>query len=250
MGVTQLGLLNLLTGMQDLLALNADDRLLAVTTLSSTSPDGDVPAVTIGAEVAIASREDASDAARLAARLKSSAATAMQATPATWQMLADAGWTPGPGFTLVSGGEPLTRDLANRLMRDGAHIWNGYGPTETAIYSTAHRVTPGSGPVAIGRPIANTRVYVLDANFRQLPPGVTGELYIGGTGVARGYLARPDLTAERFRGSVCNSGERMYRTGDLARWLPDGTLRLPGDASITRSRCAVSASNSARSRRC
>ena len=229
-GVTQRGLLNLLTGMQDLLDLDPDDRLLAVTTLSFDIAGMEMfLPLTVGAEVAIASREDASDAARLAARLKASAATAMQATPATWQMLADAGWTPGPGFTLVSGGEPLTRELANRLMRDGAHVWNGYGPTETAIYSTAHRVTPGSGPVAIGRPIANTRVYVLDANLRQLPPGVTGELYIGGTGVARGYLARPDLTAERFPPDPFGeSGERMYRTGDLARWLGDGTLDCLG----------------------
>ena len=229
-GVTQRGLLNLLTGMQDLLALKADDRLLAVTTLSFDIAGMEMfLPLTIGAEVAIASREDASDAARLAARLKETAATAMQATPATWQMLADAGWTPGPGFTLVSGGEPLTRDLANRLLRNGANVWNGYGPTETAIYSTAHRVTPGTGPVAIGRPIANTRVYVLDANLRQLPPGVTGELCIGGIGVARGYLERPDLTAERFPPDPFGgTGERMYRTGDLARWLGDGTLDCLG----------------------
>jgi amino acid adenylation domain-containing protein len=229
-GVTQRSLLNLLTGMQALLELEPDDRLLAVTTLSFDIAGMEMfLPLTVGAEVAIASREDASDAARLMARLGETAATAMQATPATWQMLADAGWTPGPGFTLVSGGEPLTRDLAHRLMRDGAHVWNGYGPTETAIYSTAHRVTAGNGPVAIGKPIANTRVYVLDANGRQVPPGVTGELYIGGVGVARGYLDRPDLTADRFSPDPFNgAGERMYRTGDLARWLGDGTLDCLG----------------------
>ena len=105
-----------------------------------------------------------------------------------------------------------------------------YGPTETTIWSTVHRVTSADAAIPIGRPIANTQVFVLDANLGLAAKGAVGELYIGGTGLARGYLGRPELTAERFVPSPFEPGERLYRTGDMARWLPDGALECLGRA--------------------
>ncbi|WP_368671699.1 AMP-binding protein, partial [Corallococcus carmarthensis] len=126
----------------------------------------------------------------------------------------------------LTGGEALPRELAKALRERCASVWNVYGPTETTVWSTAHEVEEGVGPVPIGRPIAGTRVYVLDASLQPVPVGVPGELYIAGEGVTRGYLGRPELTAERFvpeaHGEV--AGARMYRTGDRVRWHADGKL--------------------------
>jgi thioesterase domain-containing protein len=154
----------------------------------------------------------------------------MQATPATWQMLVEAGGEGLDGLRILCGGEALPRPLAEALLARAAEVWNLYGPTETTIWSTAHRVGPHRGAVPIGRPIANTRVYVLDRRGQPVPVGVVGELCIGGHGVARGYLNRPELTAERFVTDpfAGEAGARMYRTGDLARYRPDGTVEYLG----------------------
>ena len=131
---------------------------------------------------------------------------------------------------MLCGGEAMPRALADRLLEKGAALWNVYGPTETTVWSSAWRVEPGDRPISIGRPIAETQVYVLDGRLRAAPVGVTGELYIGGAGVARGYLDRPGLTAERFVPDPFSRepGARLYHTGDLARWRPDGTLECLG----------------------
>ena len=128
------------------------------------------------------------------------------------------------------GGEALTPDLAERLMARGRELWNLYGPTETTIWSAAHRVRSGEDPVLIGRPIANTQMYILDENLEPVPVGVAGELYIGGHGVARGYWRGPELTASRFVPDPFDSTEdrKMYRTGDLARYRRDGEIQLLG----------------------
>ena len=131
---------------------------------------------------------------------------------------------------LMVGGEALPGWLAERWGRERQLI-NAYGPTETTIVVTMHRcVAEESGNPPIGRPIANTRVYILDSNREPVPVGVVGEMYIGGAGVARGYLKRPELTAERFVPDpfVNEPGARMYRTGDLARWLADGNIEFLG----------------------
>ncbi|MGW3342381.1 amino acid adenylation domain-containing protein [Nonomuraea rubra] len=131
-----------------------------------------------------------------------------------------------------AGGDVLSPDAVRRLSRLGARVVNGYGPTETTTFATSHPVgpEPGTGPVPIGRPLDGTRVYVLDTRLRPAPIGTIGELYIAGTGLARGYLGRAGLTAERFVADPFAVGERMYRTGDLARWTFGGELEFSGRA--------------------
>ena len=150
------------------------------------------------------------------------------ATPATWQLLIAVGWQGGDGFTILCGGEPLSRKLATHLLAGGAVVWNLYGPTETTIWSTIWRVERGDGVVSIGRPIANTQVYVLDGRQQLVPAGVPGDLYIGGDGLARGYWNRPELTAEKFVSHPFVQGARLYRTGDLVRYRLDGLLECLG----------------------
>jgi len=154
----------------------------------------------------------------------------MQATPVTWRMMLEAGWKGTPGLKILCGGEAMPRDLAERLARSGKSLWNVYGPTETTIWSTLDEVNVNGDPITIGRPIANTTIYVLDRNGQPVPVGVPGELHIGGTGLARGYLRRPDLTVEKFIPDAFTTGPcaRLYRTGDLARYRQDGTIECLG----------------------
>ncbi|HZW29446.1 MAG TPA: amino acid adenylation domain-containing protein [Isosphaeraceae bacterium] len=229
--VTHGALANLLESMRGLLGITQRDGLLAVTTLCF-----DIAALEIflplivGARVELVDRDVAADGSRLAGRLAAPEITVFQATPATWRLLLEAGWPGKPGLTMLCGGEALPRALADRLLGKGAALWNVYGPTETTIWSSACRVEPGAAPVSIGQPIAGTRLYVLDDRLRTVPLGVTGELYIGGAGLARGYRGRAGLTAERFLPDPfgVEPGRRLYRTGDRARWRPDGTLECLG----------------------
>lgn len=139
-----------------------------------------------------------------------------------------------PRFKSLCGGEALPVDLANMLVERCSEVWNMYGPTETAVWSTCYRLPAPDAPILIGTPIANTRVYVLDKRQRPAPVGVPGELYIAGAGVARGYLNRPELDSERFLPDpfVQEPGERMYRTGDLARFLANGNLEFRGRVDV------------------
>lgn len=223
-------LTNFLLSMLEQPGLRPDDTLLAVTTLSF-----DIAGLELwlpllaGARVIIADRMTAADGQRLLALLNQSGTTVMQATPATWRMLIAAGWNDSPGLTALCGGEALPPDLADALRPRVAKLWNMYGPTETTIWSTLADQTDPNEPITIGRPIANTRCYILDAAGEPLPAGVIGELCIGGAGVARGYLGRPELTAERFVPDPFDPhGARIYRTGDLARYLPDGRIECLG----------------------
>ncbi|HEX3554229.1 MAG TPA: amino acid adenylation domain-containing protein, partial [Thermoanaerobaculia bacterium] len=218
--------------------LGEGDLLLAVTSLSF-----DIAAVElflplmVGARVLIATAEETADGALLLGRLAGSGATVMQATPATWRMLLAGGWSEAGALRLaMTGGEALSGDLAALLVRQAGEVWNLYGPTETAIWSAVFRVavpfsTSGtSATVPIGRPIANTGLHVLEPTFEPAPVGVPGELFIGGSGVARGYAGRPDLTAERFVPDPWSGvpGARLYRTGDLARLRSDGVIEFLG----------------------
>lgn len=222
---------NFLTSMGQQPGLTSDDILLAVTTLSFdiAALELFLPLV-VGARLIIASRDIAADGAALAEALACSRVTAMQATPVTWRILLAAGWPGNQRLKALCGGEALSLELARQLLPKCASLWNLYGPTETTIWSTVSKIEQGIEAVSIGRPIANTQVYVLDANLHPVPIGVAGELYIGGDGLARGYLNRPELTAERFMVSPFGdeSGTRLYATGDLARYRPDGTIELLG----------------------
>jgi amino acid adenylation domain-containing protein/non-ribosomal peptide synthase protein (TIGR01720 family)/FkbM family methyltransferase len=208
------------------------ETLLAVTTLSFDIAVLELLLpLTVGARVALAGSESAVDGARLVRALERAGAGVMQGTPATWRLLLEAGWRGDPGFRILCGGEALPADLAAALLDRGGELWNLYGPTETTVWSAVDRVAPpaGSGPAPIGRPIANTEIYLLDACRSPVPIGVTGELFIAGAGVARGYLHRPDLTAERFVPDPFGApGSRLYRVGDLARRRADGTLEFLG----------------------
>ena len=211
----------------------ASHRMLALTTVCFDIAVLELflPLVTGGA-VEIVSAETARDGRRLAAAIEGGAATTVQATPATWSLLLAAGWTNPRRVRMLSGGEALPGGLAAGLLATSGEVWNLFGPTETTVWSTAHRVTgdPTADPsaVSLGRPIARTTVYVLDRHFAPLPPGAPGELYLGGAGVARGYRGRPALTAERFVPDpfAARPGERLYRTGDRARHAPGAGGRL------------------------
>src|SRR5438270_4863844 len=154
----------------------------------------------------------------------------MQATPVTWRMLLAAQWQGNQHLKILCGGEALTSELAQQLLPKGASLCNLYGPTETTIWSTARKIEPEDKVITVGRPIANTQVYLLDAQLQPVPVGIPGELYIGGDGLARGYLHRPELTAERFIPHPWSAepGARLYKTGDLARYRADGSLEFLG----------------------
>ncbi|MGI9628538.1 MAG: non-ribosomal peptide synthetase, partial [Longimicrobiales bacterium] len=225
-------LVNFLWSMKAEPGLDHEDRLLAVTTLSFDIAGLELYLPLIcGGTVVLASGEEAADGERLARLISTSGATVLQATPSTWRMLMDVGWDgAGGGLKILCGGEALPKDLADRLLLCGKEVWNLYGPTETTIWSTAHRVEAGDDRVFVGRPIANTTLFLLDESGEPVPTGVPAELFIGGDGVARGYLDREALTAERFTPSPLDGGlgGRLYRTGDLARYHADGKLEVMG----------------------
>src|SRR5205085_5167008 len=196
-----------------------------------------------GGELVIAPRSAATDPRALAELIGAAKPTVMQATPATWRGLIEAGWEGDKKLRILCGGEAFPRELAEALLVRAGEVWNMYGPTETTIWSTVEQVDHADGPVPIGRPIANTQVHLLDRYGNTAPVGVVGELFIGGAGVARGYRNRPDLTAERFVEAPAVPGARLYRTGDLARYRPDGTIlclgRVDNDEKIRGYRVAV-----------
>ena len=221
-------LVNLLTAMRE--RLSSNDVLLSVTTLSFdiASLEVHLPLIA-GARLVIASKEATIDGRELRELLNNSGATLMQATPATWQLLIEAGWKGNEPLTIICGGEPLLPDLAKQLMARCSVLWNQYGPTETTIYSTAVHIT-SLEEITIGKPVANTQVFILDPQLQPVPIGVRGELYIGGAGLARGYLYRSELTAEKFIPNPFaeNPGERIYKTGDLVRYLKNGNIEFLG----------------------
>ncbi|WP_062428684.1 non-ribosomal peptide synthetase [Herbidospora daliensis] len=222
--ISHRALLNFLTGMRELLGAGPDDVWLALTSLSFDISGLELylPLVT-GGRMVVADAETARDGARLRDLVEREGVTHVQATPSGWRVLLDAGFA--GNVTGLVGGEALPLGLARRLAARCARLVNVYGPTETTIWSTAWEVPKNPAHVSIGTPILNTTVHVLDDDGR---PVEEGELYIGGLGVADGYLGRPALTAERFLPTA--GGERLYRTGDLVRRRADGGLDFLGRA--------------------
>ncbi len=244
---------NFLNSIQQQPGLTNDDILLAVTTISFDIAVLELylPLI-VGAKVVLVSREVASDGRQLLAQLVKSGATVMQATPATWRLLLAAGWSETPRLKILCGGEALPQELANQLLEKSTIVWNLYGPTETTVWSTVKKVEADrtkDTTSSIGRPIANTQIYLLDAHLQPVPIGVPGELHIGGAGLARGYRHRIELTQQKFipnpffksdefkvmsdefeeNSSIQNSKfSRLYKTGDLARYLLDGNIEYLG----------------------
>lgn len=221
-------LMNLLHSMQREPGLSSTDTLIAVTTLAFDIAGLEMfLPMLAGATLVIATDEQVSNGGLLLDLARRSNATVLQATPGLWRILIDAGWDRTLPLKVLCGGEALPRDLANQLLARASEVWNVYGPTETTIWSSATRVQPGEGPLRLGIPIANTQFHILDDRLHLCPLGVTGELAIGGDGLALGYWRREELTAERFVTSP-QFGTRLYRTGDLARRHADGTIELLG----------------------
>ncbi len=220
-----------LASMKNEPGLAPDDVLLAVTTLSFDIAGLELllPLV-VGAKIVIAKSEQTVDPNALARLMENHGVTVMQATPTTWRMLLESGWRGRKNLKALCGGEAMPRELGNKLLEHCGSVWNMYGPTETTIWSCVEKMESGNGPVPIGRPIANTEIYLLDSYLQPVPIGSEGELYIGGTGLARGYFKREELTREKFIPHPFNKdpNTRLYRTGDLARYLPDGKIVCVG----------------------
>jgi amino acid adenylation domain-containing protein len=227
--ITQGALHNFLHAVKYEPGFNADDRLLAITTLAF-----DISLLELflpllsGATVVLASQEQSNNAHALKQLIDEFDINVLQATPASWRLLLGAGWRAPNTFKGLVGGEKLARDLAAELLAQGVELWNMYGPTEATVWTSCYQVAaPEAGElpqIYIGRPLANTQLHILDAQGVPLPVGAYGELWIGGVGLARGYRGDPKQTAERF---VVNAdGVRLYRTGDFARWTLDGLIEF------------------------
>ena len=188
--------------------------------------------LTRGMKVVVASEEEGTDGALLAALIERHGIEAMQSTPSRLKLLLEhAAFRHALGKldTVLVGGEELPAALGNQLQGyEGLNLYNVYGPTETTIWSAAKRMRGESAGGTIGKPIGNTQVYIVDAYHQLVPIGVPGQLCIAGDGVARGYFHRPELTAEKFVENPFAAGTRMYTTGDLARWLPQGEIEFLG----------------------
>jgi amino acid adenylation domain-containing protein len=229
-------LLNLVCSMWRQPGMNETDRTLAAIPVSFdvATMDMFLPLCS-GGTLVVASRQDSVDPYQLARLLDKHDITFLQATPATWRMLTASGWAGKRNLKMCCGGEALSRDLANDLVRLGGELWNCYGPTETAICSAVLRIEEGTGPIRVGPPIANTTFYVMDKLGNHLPPGLPGELYIGGVGVSPGYVARPELTAQRFISDPYLTKQEnrkpestLFRTGDLVRIVNGNQLEFFG----------------------
>ena len=221
-------LVNFLWTMAEQPGIDASDRVLSLTSLSFDIAGLELYLPLLhGASVVLLAEQQNKDPFALLKVIEQQAVSVIQATPSTWRMLLDNAPAQAlRGKKLLSGGEALTGELAQRLIDQAGHVWNLYGPTETTIWSGLERVSD-SHQVWLGRPIGNTAFHVLDAQFEAVPVGVSGELFIAGDGLARGYLNRPGLTAERFIPDPFGAG-RLYRTGDLVRYRDDGVLEYMG----------------------
>jgi amino acid adenylation domain-containing protein len=225
-------LANFLASMREEPGLTADDVFCAVTTLSFDIAGLELYLpLAVGARVLLASETEVHDPHELARVIRDGHASVLQTTPSLLRLLVDrAGADSVRGLKVLVGGEALPRNLANSVVTHCRELWNMYGPTETTIWSTLVRVQAGHDPVPLGRPIANTRCYVLDADLKPVASGAHGEIWIGGAGVADGYLGRPDLTEERFKSDpFALDGSRIYRTGDIGS-VRDGVLYFHGRA--------------------
>ncbi|UWZ39428.1 amino acid adenylation domain-containing protein [Dactylosporangium roseum] len=227
--LTHANLDNVVRHFADLLPVGAEDAMVWLTTMAF-----DISALelwlplTCGSRVVVVPDQARVLPESLFEAIDRERVTIVQATPTTWRLVAPLAGSRLAGLRVLCGGEPLPPSLARQLIASGCRLFNVYGPTETTIWSTVAEIMPGQSELTIGRPIANTRVHVLDRHDRELPVGVPGELAIAGAGVAVGYLNLPEQTAASF--PELDGLGRVYRTGDVARWRHDGQLELLGRA--------------------
>ena len=222
-------LMNLLYSLTGRLGLSQESKLLGITTYSFDVFYMEMYApLILGGRMILADREAAFDTYLLKRKIAKYRPDYMQATPVTWQMLLDSDWQNEEGVTVLSAGEAMRESLKNALTSLRGRVFNLYGPTETTVYSSSTELS-GSEKTTIGKPLSNTQFYILDGRDHLLPVGIPGELCIGGAGLARGYLNKPELTAIKFMDNPFGSnGTKFYRTGDLAQWLPDGNIEYLG----------------------
>lgn len=223
-------LLNFLLSMQKEPGINQDDILLNITTISFDIAELELFLPLIcGAQIVIVDNEVAKDGRALLEIIKTEQISIVQATPFTWRMILQSGWNKPLPIKAFCGGEALPKDLADKLLEKCTELWNMYGPTETTIYCTIKKILPKEDLITIGKPIDNTQVYILDKEQHQVPAGEEGEIYIGGEGIARGYVGRPDLTGERFiDDTFSGSGGKIYKTGDWGKMLDNGEVQYLG----------------------
>jgi amino acid adenylation domain-containing protein len=222
---------NLLWSVRDWFQFGPRDVLLALTTIAFDIAGVDVwLPLLAGARLLMVDRQTAMDAHLLKDAIHREGVTFVQGTPAIWKLLIDSGWQGKADLQAVCTGEAMPKDLPRKLLPKVGRLWNMYGPTETTIWSTGYKFSGPDDATLIGRPIANTQVYILDSQLAPTPIGVPGELYIGGDGLAYGYLHRPELTAARFVADPFSEtpGARLYKTGDLARYRSDGNIECLG----------------------
>ena len=224
-------LINLLTSMQSKPGITSEDRLLAITTISFdiAALELYLPLIT-GAELIISDMETSRDGRLLLDILEEKKITIMQATPSTWRMMLDSGWNKTYPLKVFCGGEPLPKDLADHILERSSELWNMYGPTETTIYSIIKQIKKDDPFITIGYPIQNTQIYIFDQEFDLAKPGTIGEIYIGGAGVAAGYLNQQELSDERFIPDPFSTatGAKLYKTGDLGKFLSNGDIQYHG----------------------
>lgn len=224
-------LVNFLLTMQEAPGIDMNDVVLAETTLSFDIAGLELllPLIS-GATIALVDKETGYDGVLMQQAIERYGATVLQATPASWRILLDSGWQGSSQLKALCGGEAMPQTLVAQLLDRCKELWNMYGPTETTIWSTVSRIDSVDDPILVGKPIANTTIYILDDKLRPVPIGVPGELHIGGDGLAWGYLNRPELTEEKFIPSPFSDDpeDRIYKTGDLARYRADGQIECLG----------------------
>lgn len=229
--VSHKNLVNFLFSMAEKPGIEETDRLLSITTISFDIAGLELflPLLT-GATLVIADDNTARDGRLLHELLIKEQITILQATPTTWQMLLDSGWKNPLPIKALCGGEALPLNLAQDILSKCDTLWNMYGPTETTIWSSVKLIDKNDQIITIGKPIANTQIYILNEQGQLATPGSIGEIAIGGDGVSLGYLKRPALTSEKFIHNPfnTNTGNVLYRTGDLGKLLPNGEIQCLG----------------------
>ena len=211
-----------------LMLTEQDTIVLVVPTTTDVAQLAVFAALVSGGRVVLAGEHLVADPATLAALLRDSGATMMQAAPTTWRMLVESGWHPPAGFRLLSGGESLTDELVRRLCDTGAEVWDNYGPSEVTVFCFGTRLSGPGSPR--WQPADGSAAYLLDDRLEPVLPGVSGHLFVGGAGLARGYLNGPRATADAFRPDpwAPTPGARMYATGDVARRGDRNRLEILG----------------------